>query len=249
MESTNLSLQIQSYINQVTDRMQNAAVKAGRKLDEIKLVAVSKAQPVGKIKAAIESGITIFGENYPQESEPKILEINRECKNIEWHMIGHLQSRKAGIVCRYFSLFHSLDSVHLAQKLNDLVSISEKNLPVLLEVNISGEMTKSGWMGADIQKWETLLPDFEQILSFDHLAVKGLMAIPPLGEDKEESRPYFIKLRQLQEFLRKNLPNLLWYELSMGTSFDFEVAIEEGATLIRVGEAIFGKRIPRSDRQ
>jgi PLP dependent protein len=218
-------------------------------LADIKLVAVSKAQPVEKIRAAIESGLTVFGENYPEESELKILTLQNEFSKIEWHMIGHLQSRKADLVCRYFAMLHSLDNLHLAEKLNRILATYKKRLSVLLEVNISGESSKSGWMAANIQQWEMLFPDFEKILTFDHLEVRGLMIMPPLEEEGEKSRPYFTKLRQLQDFLRKNLAASKWDELSMGTSFDYEIAIEEGATLIRVGEAIFGKRTYPKERK
>ena len=248
MDANSLIDNVRKNINIVMDLMQNAASKSGRKLSEIKLVAVSKTQPVEKIKAAIESGLTIFGENYPEESESKVLALQNEHPHIEWHMIGHLQSRKVDLVCRYFTLLHSLDSQHLAEKLNQLLTAYGKKLPVLLEVNVGGEVSKSGWMAEETQKWEMLLAEFEKILTFDHLEIKGLMVMPPWGGGKENSRPYFIKLRQLQEFLRKKLPTATWEELSMGTSFDFDVAIEEGATLVRVGEAIFGKRTNHSNR-
>ena len=227
----------------VKDSIQMAASRSGRESADIKLIAASKAQPVEKIREAMESGLTIFGENYPEESEQKILTLHNEFPNIEWHMIGHLQSRKADLVCRYFTMLHSLDNLHLAEKLNRILVNFKKQLSVLLEVNISGEPSKPGWMAGDIRQWETLLPDFENILAFEHLEVKGLMIMPPLREEGEKSRPYFIKLRQFQDFLRKNLPASQWDELSMGTSFDYEVAIEEGATFVRLGEAIFGKRI------
>jgi PLP dependent protein len=236
-------MEINGNIILVMDRIQNAISKSGRELSEIRLVAVSKAQPVEKVKAAVESGLAIFGENYPEESEPKILALQIEHPNIEWHMIGHLQSRKADLVCQYFSMLHSLDSVHLAEKLNRILLIYNKKLPVLLEINISGEASKSGWMANDVKQWEMLLPDFINILNFKNLEVKGLMVMPPLGNKQEESRPYFIKVRKLQNFLRNKLPDFPWDELSMGTSFDYEVAIEEGATLVRIGEAIFGKRV------
>jgi pyridoxal phosphate enzyme (YggS family) len=249
MDSTNYLRQIKTNIGLVKERIEQAATKSGRKLSEIRFVAVSKAQPVEKIKAAIESGLTIFGENYPEESEPKILALQDENPWIEWHMIGHLQSRKADLVCKYFSMLHSLDSVHLAEKLNRRLASFNKKLPVLLEVNIGDEESKSGWLANEPQEWEILLVDFQRILAFDHLSVEGLMVMPPLGDDKEKSRPYFVKLRLLQEFLRKKIPASHWNELSMGTSFDYEIAIEEGATLVRIGEGFFGRRIYTLDRK
>jgi pyridoxal phosphate enzyme (YggS family) len=242
METINYSKQIQININRVYEAVQKAALKSARKLSTITLVAVSKTQPIDKIEAAIDNGLTVFGENYPEEAEAKIVQIKNKFTNIQWHMIGHLQSRKADIVCRYFSLFHSLDSVQLAEKLNRRLLASGNTLQVLLEINISGEKTKSGWCVDDPCKWEKLIPDFEKILNIKQIVVKGLMAMPPLGKGKEESRPYFIKIKKMQEFLNKRFPKSSWEELSLGTSYDYEVAIEEGATLIRVGEAIFGKR-------
>jgi hypothetical protein len=248
MDSVSLLSEIKENINLVTDRIQKAASKSGREISQIKLVAVSKTQAVDKIKAAVESGLTIFGENYPEETESKIIALQKVYPAIEWHMIGHLQTRKADIVGRYFSMIQSLDSVHLADKLNRILPNYNKKLQVLLEVNIDGEVSKSGWLAKEAQQWTKLLPDFEKILDFENLDIKGLMTMPPLGNDQEESRLYFMKVRELQEFLRKKLPNSHWDELSMGTSFDYEVAIEEGATLVRIGEAIFGKRIYPPDR-
>jgi pyridoxal phosphate enzyme (YggS family) len=249
MDSISYLGEIKTNVNLVKERIEQAASKSGRNLSEIKLVAVSKAQPVEKIKAAIESGLTIFGENYPEESEPKILATQNENPQIEWHMIGHLQSRKADLVCKYFSMMHSLDSVYLAEKLNRRLESLNKKLAVLLEVNIGYEESKSGWLANETQEWEILLVDFQRILALDHLSVEGLMVMPPLGDDKEKSRPYFVKLRLLKEFLRKKIPASHWNELSMGTSFDYEVAIEEGATLVRIGEGVFGKRIYTIDRK
>lgn len=235
--------EIKTNIGLVKERIEKAAARARRNPSEIKLVAVSKAQPVEKIRAAIETGLTVFGENYPEESEPKILAVQNDFPHIEWHMIGHLQSRKTDLVCKYFSMMHSLDSVYLAEKLNLHLESYHKKLPVLLEVNIGDEESKSGWIANVPQDWEKLVADSNRIMQFECLNVEGLMIIPPLSDDKENSRAYFVKLRLLQEFLRSKSPACPWNELSMGTSFDYEVAIEEGATLVRIGEGIFGKRI------
>jgi pyridoxal phosphate enzyme (YggS family) len=158
-------------------------------------------------------------------------------------MIGHVQSRKAKIVCEHFSLVHSLDNKKLAERLNYYAGEAGKVLPVLLEFNLSGEESKSGWSANDENQWDKFLPEIDQINSFTQLRVQGLMAMPPLFDDPEYARPYFKKLRKLQGYLKSIFPDIDWKELSMGTSSDYRVAIQEGATLIRIGQAILGPRI------
>jgi pyridoxal phosphate enzyme (YggS family) len=162
-------------------------------------------------------------------------------------MIGHLQSRKAGIVAAHFHMLQSLDSLHLAQKVDRLVEQANpsKILPVLLEVNVSGEDSKSGFSGWSEAQWELLIPDFEQILALPHLSVKGLMTMPPLVERPEENRPFFTRLSKLRDELNRRLNGNCFTQLSMGTSHDFEIAVEEGATFVRVGTAIVGPRPPK----
>jgi pyridoxal phosphate enzyme (YggS family) len=165
-----------------------------------------------------------------------------EFPNVEWHMIGHCQSRKAGLVAARFDMMHSLDSLKLAGKLSRALQEHQRTLPVLLEMNVSGEENKGGWEAWDEEQWERLIPEIEQILMLETLKIKGLMTMPPLFENPEAVRPYFIRLRRLRDWLAGKLPQISWEELSMGTSADFCVGIEEGATYVRIGTAILGSR-------
>lgn len=225
----------------IQERIVLAAQSSGRDPANVRLVVVTKGHPVDVIRAAIHAGAFIFGENYPEQAQPKILALKDE-HAVEWHMIGHLQSRKAKIVVEHFSMLHSLDSVVLADKLNSLLAASGKTLPVLLEFNVAGEESKTGWK-ADVETgWGTLLPEVERVLSLDHLRVCGLMTMPPIFDDPERARPFFTRLGKLRDFLSKFYPKADWRNLSMGTSIDFEVAVQEGATYVRVGTAILGPR-------
>jgi len=161
---------------------------------------------------------------------------------IEWHMIGHLQSRKARLVCDHFQRLHSLDSLHLAIKLNTLLMEENKVLPAFLEFNVGGEESKSGWPAWDEGSWGTLIPELKQLLELSQLHIEGLMTMPPLSDDTTLARSYFQKLRRLSFFLTDKLPELHLSELSMGTSADFDIAVEEGATFVRIGQAILGPR-------
>ena len=161
---------------------------------------------------------------------------------VEWHMIGHVQSRKARLVADHFALLHSLDSLKLAQRLNRFSAERNSILPVLLEFNVGGEESKSGWDASDDSRWEALLPDVASVLELLNLRVHGVMTMPPLGVDPEDSRRFFQRLRQLRDHLASQFPDADWHELSMGTSADYRVAVEEGATLVRVGTAILGAR-------
>jgi PLP dependent protein len=231
----------------VNQKIGLAARSAGRKPQEVRLVVVSKAQPIEVIRDAYLAGVRDFGENYPQEAEEKITGLG-DLQDVQWHMIGHLQSRKAAIVANCFQMMHSLDSLSLAVKLNRALSERGKKLKVLLEVNVGGEESKFGWRGSNPTEWKNLLGEFQQIVTLPNLNVNGLMTMPPLFEEPEQSRPYFILLRQLGEFLKVELPTTNWNELSMGTSSDFETAIAERATIVRVGRAILGPRpVPTAD--
>jgi hypothetical protein len=192
------------------------------------------------IQAAIAAGISMFGENYAEEALGKIVAL-KETK-VEWHMIGHVQSRKAEIIARNFSMLHSLDSSKLADRLERICIELNRTLPVLLEFNVSGEESKFGFSAWEENHWSELKPDIEKILSFSHLHVNGLMTMPPLFEDPERTRPYFQRLRKLQNYLANQFPKVQWQELSMGTSVDFLAAIQEGATFVRIGKAILGPR-------
>ena len=218
----------------IQERIGKAALRAGRDPTEIRLVAVSKTVSAESIQQAIAAGVTLLGENYVQEARNKIASIG---KQVEWHFIGHLQSNKARYAVDLFSMIHSVDRLSLAEELDKEANKHGKIVPILIQVNISGEESKSG-----IDPHETLQL-LERIAGLRHLSIQGLMTMPPWFEDPEDARPYFIALRKLREKLsREKIPGVALQELSMGMSGDFEVAIEEGATLMRIGTAIFGPR-------
>ncbi len=238
---TDLVASIRENYLHTLEKINNAALKSGRTPGDIRLVVVTKTQPVEIVQAAIEAGVRIFGENYPEEGVMKIQSV-AEQSGVEWHMIGHVQSRKARLVADHFALLHSLDSLKLAQRLDRFAAEGNRLLPVLLEFNVGGEESKSGWSAADEMHWNALMPDIESIVELPNLSVHGLMTMPPLGIDAEESRRFFLRLRLLRDHLAARFPQAQWRELSMGTSADYEVAVEEGATLVRVGTAIVGAR-------
>ena len=230
------------------DQIEEAARKSNRDPKEIRLVVVTKSQPVEVAQAAIEAGVRILGENYPEEGVMKIQSLAQKI-GVEWHMIGHVQSRKARLVAEHFALLHSLDSLKLAQRLDRFAAERDHILPVLLEFNVGGEESKSGWDASDESRWNMFLPDLAVILDLPNISVHGLMTMPPLGTDPEESRRFFQRLRLLRDHLFTQYPKADWRELSMGTSADYAVAVEEGATLVRVGTAIVGARKYKSDAE
>lgn len=220
-------------LERVRERIAGACLRAGRDPAEVRLVAVTKTVPVERIKEAVQWGQHRFGENYVQEALPKIRELG---PGIEWHFIGHLQSNKARQVVGKFQMIQTLDRASLARELDKRVA--EGNfLEVLIQVNVAGEQSKSGVAPMGL---ESLL---EEVVELKRLKICGLMTIPPLSEDPEEARPYFRKLRELRDRYRSQLdPPHSFEELSMGMTGDLEVAVEEGATIVRVGTAIFGAR-------
>ncbi len=225
---------IEHNLLQIQERIKQAALRCNRDPSAIRLVVVSKTISSEKVKEAINAGVTICGENYIQEARIKIEQIGR---TIEWHFIGHLQSNKAKYAVQLFDLVHSVDSVSLATELNKEAQKRDKILPVLIQVNISGENTKSGIASEQTLQLLTVLS------SMQNLSVQGLMTMPPWFGNSEDARPYFVALRKIREdLLQKEIKNVQLSELSMGMSGDFEVAIEEGATLVRIGTAIFGAR-------
>ncbi len=229
---------IRHNLEYVQERIARAAMRAGRSAAEVKLVVVSKAQPLAVVQAAFDVGVRLFGENYPEESLPKIEALAG--RGASWHMIGHLQSRKVRIVCQSFDMLHSLDRVSLALKLEQVLAQNGRVLPCLLELNVGEEESKFGF---DVREKEDFLNSVAQIVALPHIELRGLMTMPPLMEDPEMVRPYFARLREWQTVLRREFPMACWDELSMGTSADFEQAIAEGATYVRIGQAILGPRL------
>lgn len=218
-----------------------AAKKAGRDPASVKLVVVTKALPVDVARAAIEAGVKILGENYPEEGVMKLQSLH-DFSAVEWHMIGHVQSRKAQLVAANFNVLHSLDSLKLAKRLDRFCGEAGRSLSVFLEFNVGGEESKGGWSAWDEARWRELPAELAEIVALPNLKVCGLMTMPPLGETPEFSRPFFQKLKRLQEYLSAQFLQVDFSELSMGTSFDYEVAVQEGATFARVGTAIVGVR-------
>lgn len=231
---------IYQHIQQVKARIEKAAATVNRDPDHVKLVVVTKTKPVEVVETAIQAGAQYLGESFAEEAVEKITHLHDN--RVEWHMIGHIQSRKARLVAQHFQLVHSLDSIKLAQKLDQAAREAGKILPVLIEVNIGGEGSKQGWQAADENLWPALAADLAQVAQLQNLKIKGLMTMPPLFDQIEDSRRIFRKMVLLQVYLRGTLPQSDWQELSMGTSGDFEAAIMEGATYIRIGEAIVGPR-------
>lgn len=226
---------------EVLERMDTAARKSGRSGEDVQLVVVTKSHPVAQIAELIELGVREVGENRVEEALFK-QQILADQPEINWHMIGHVQSRKAVDVCGNFSLVHSVDRVKLATRLNRRAEELEIVVPVLLQFNVSAEETKSGWQASVPERWPNLLTEIEEVLQYPHLSVRGLMTMAPYSTDPEEARPYFARLRKLQGFLSERFPNRKLDELSMGMSGDYETGIEEGATIVRIGTAILGER-------
>jgi pyridoxal phosphate enzyme (YggS family) len=221
-------------LNAVRERIAKAAARVGRDPESITLVAVTKTVPVERIRAAIAAGQRVFGENRVQEAQDKIQALGRD---VEWHLIGHLQRNKVRFVYDLFDLIHSVDGLPLAQDINRRAAQHGIIMPILVQVNIGDESTKTGVALSDT------LSLVRAVATLPHVALRGLMCIPPAAEDPEEARPYFAQVRALAEQIdQAHVPNVSMVDLSMGMSHDYEVAIEEGATMVRVGSAIFGAR-------
>ncbi len=244
MNTTVVSIR-ENYLR-VLDQIADAAHRSGRDPEQVRLVVVTKTQTLETVQAAIEAGVRILGENYPEEGVMKIQSLPAQT-GVEWHMIGHVQSRKARLVADHFALLHSLDSLKLARRLDRFAEEAHRVLPVLLELNVGGEESKSGWEASTDTALDAVIPEVTELLQLPHLRVRGLMTMPPLGTEPEDSRRYFQRLRSLRDKLASQFPQADWHELSMGTSSDFQVAVEEGATLVRVGTAIVGARKYNSD--
>ncbi|MGH8064957.1 MAG: YggS family pyridoxal phosphate-dependent enzyme [Candidatus Entotheonellia bacterium] len=221
-------------LSAVKERIAKAAARVGRDPEGITLVAVTKTMPVERIREAIEAGQRVFGENRVQEAQDKVEALGRD---VQWHLIGHLQRNKVKFACDLFGLIHSVDSLPLAQEINARAARHGIVMPILIQVNIGDETTKSGVAAAET------LALVQQVAALSHVAMRGLMCVPPAVEVAEHARAYFIELRTLAEQIAaERIPAVSMAELSMGMSHDFDVAIEEGATMVRVGSAIFGSR-------
>ncbi len=219
---------IEQNVRLIEERISGACERAGRSPDEVALVAVTKTIEAPVIEAAFRTGIVNFGENKVQEALPKIEQLKNLKPRLTWHMVGHLQTNKAKTAVDIFDIIHSVDSLRLAEELSRR---SRRDLSVLIEVNVAGEETKSGFSTDEVNE------AIKQVARLPNIVIEGLMTIAPWGEDAEQVRPVFRRLRQMGGALGLK-------HLSMGMTDDFEVAIEEGATIVRIGRAIFGERRP-----
>ena len=238
--------QIRNNFQAVIEKIESACHRAGRQPKDVKLVVVTKGQPLERIQAVIEAGARQLGENYADEAIEKMPAL-AGTPDLEWHMIGHVQSRKARLVCEHFAWMHSLDSLKLATRLNLYSNEIERKIPVLIECNVSGEESKYGYPAWSPEQWPHLVEELKPILALSWLDVRGLMTMAPFSIEPEEARIYFRSLHELRDKLGQIFPEGRWEELSMGMSMDFEAAIQEGATIIRVGEAILGPRVKRGE--
>jgi hypothetical protein len=233
----NFMVDVAANCRKVVETIREVAARCGREPDGVRLLAASKSQPVEAIQAAFDAGIRLFGENYVQEAREKKKALGATARSTEWHMIGHLQRNKVRAAMDLFSTIQSLGSVQLVRSLDEEGKRRKMEVRALVEVNLAGEESKSG-----ISEQE-LIPLLERVGEMVYLRVQGLMTVPPFHEDPEEARPYFRRLKELQmEIKDLKIPNVELRELSMGMTHDYPVAIEEGATMVRVGTAIFGER-------
>jgi pyridoxal phosphate enzyme (YggS family) len=226
---------IKKRYDAIMARLEAAASGCGRQADTVRLVAVSKTKPAELVREAISAGMTVFGENYIQEARRKVETLSAE--TVSWHFIGHLQSNKAKYAVTLFDLIHSVDSFKLAAEIDKQARKNDKIQDILIQVNVSGETSKSG---IDPENSVGLVKEISRL---ENVAVRGLMTMPPFFDDPERARPFFRNLRLLADRIREQgLPGVGMDELSMGMTGDFEAAIQEGATLVRIGTAIFGHR-------
>jgi pyridoxal phosphate enzyme (YggS family) len=228
-------MDVAESLERVCEQITQAAMKAARAADDIELVAITKTHPAEKVREAVEAGHTLFGESRVQEARAKIPKLP---SNLRWHFVGHLQKNKIRHALPLFELFHSVDSLALAQEMSRIAAEEGMHPRVLLEVNVAGEGSKFGFKAA------TLRAEMESLLALPRLSIEGLMCIPPLAEQAKASRKFFVQLRELRDSLDNEFDVQLAH-LSMGMTNDFPIAVQEGATLVRVGTAIFGERTKR----
>jgi len=235
-QASNAPIDLRARFEDVRHRIDSCAEKCNRSAEEITLIAVSKTHPVDTLRAALNLGAKDLGENRVQEAEPKILELGRSVAR--WHLIGHLQANKARRAVKLFDLIHSVDSIELVERLDRLCAEEERTeLPILIQVDLAGEETKSGLPESELTNVVQAVRDSER------LRLSGLMILPPFLENAQSVRPYFRRLRELRDQLKSQGHfGEQGGELSMGMTHDFEVAIQEGATMLRIGTALFGER-------
>lgn len=238
---------ISERVQQVQNTIADACARAGRSPDDVTLVAISKQHSATEIVQAVNAGVRHLGENRIEEALPKLDEVAALTDTpVTWHMVGHVQDRKARHVLTGFDVLHSLDSTRLAERLSHFLAQRDDTLDILLEINVSGEASKSGWTAAawqhDATQRRALWDDVARVLALPGLHVRGLMTMAPIVTDAEETRPVFAALRALRDALAADFPQADWHDLSMGMTDDYPVAVEEGATLVRIGRAIFGPR-------
>ena len=230
-----LMVDVEANYRVIVERIALAAAKAGRQARQVRLLAASKSQSLDAIRAAVRAGIALIGENYVQEAKEKKHQLSDA--RVEWHMIGHLQRNKAQAALALFDVIESLDNLALMRELDKEAAKRNITARTFVEVNLAGEESKTGIARENVAGF------LEQIAELGHVKVEGLMTVPPFREDPEDVRPYFRELREMRDSLNSlNLPNIKLKELSMGMSHDFTVAIEEGATIVRVGTTLFGPR-------
>jgi pyridoxal phosphate enzyme (YggS family) len=232
--------EVSENLDRVQREMALAAERGGRNPSEVTLVAVTKTRTLAEITAAYRAGVCHFGENRVEEAEDKLPHLALE--GVTWHMVGHLQRRKARRAIELFDMVHSVDSTRLARRLDSLAAERGVVLPILVEVNVSGEASKYGFRLSDREALESAVAE---IVGLPNLTVDGLMTVAFIARDPEEVRPVFAGLRELRDELQAQFPRGAWRHLSMGMSDDYQVAVEEGATLVRIGRAIFGPRRER----
>jgi pyridoxal phosphate enzyme (YggS family) len=232
-------MSIAQNVGEIRRRIAASAIRSGRDPEQITLMAVSKTFPPDSIREAYHAGLRVFGENWVQEFSQKA-RILADLVDIEWHMIGHLQTNKAARASELFAAVDSVDSLRLAEKLNSSAQQVGKKLSAFIEINVGGEAAKSG-ISSESHELDEIL---QAAPNLQNLEFRGLMTIPPFFDDPQEARPYFRKLRELHDrTASRNLSNVSMEVISMGMSHDFEVAIEEGSTCVRIGTAIFGERV------
>ena len=229
----------QNYL-EIKDRIDEVSSRQLGQPEPVKIIVVTKRKSAEVVQAAIEAGVDTFGENYAEEAAAKIAEIGQV--GVHWHMIGHIQSRKAGLVAANFEMVHSIDTFRIAEKISSFAVANARKIQILLECNVSGEAAKFGFDASNTSTWPNLLEEARQIAILPNLQLCGLMTMPPYSEDPDASRPFFAKLRELRDWLQAQDPGLTLPQLSMGTSGDHLAAVREGATMVRIGTAILGSR-------